>query len=623
MTKYSKKQQQAFEQGSKEKKLYQEKVQANTEAVKFTVDPPGALEPMDDRRRRGMQRIAWRSKRRPNISSFVHFPMMNPGAVWQGATPDDFTRATFINRLDWEHNAPRFLYSPPSSNTDVQAGTVSEPSMIPMGMKDFWYDKSMYGKVNLTQTPIFVSETFLMSCSDKSDTILAPSFVAQAWRHFEKDWVSFWNRSTARGKSNTLLVDGGPFKPKEDQILLFGGWKSVHPLYNDHMSDMFSKFQKWIGIDHRRRKILTFKDFVQALLYFIDAYAPNDFLSLSAFIMSKKCPRAISGFQLEVGSGDPNDDILKKQTWLSDPNFEIWVAMLRKHGFSVDFNIPWRVVADVNSTPMRRYIRDYAVEGRDPFGVHKRVPTLRAKAKEMRDIGTERALELAEKYDKAAVIAQTKNLDMMFKTCYYRTDLSDLQRMMSYIIIWWNDYATAFPVERITTYSMNNKGPANQTITIEHYRSPIDYDPTANPSVKNLSDPYSLLAGKTIYRASGDQDETITRSQPGSKAAWDVWVNTFGSAFPAQFYLFIRAREAGRDWSQKRFEKYVKIMRELQKSLDGKAVLDYINEITKRLPSPGGNPMPRVVEHSSKSYNVYEQRERERAGKGMFMLMVK
>ena len=108
-----------------------------------------------------------------------------------------------------------------------------------------------------------------------------------------------------------------------------------------------------------------------------------------------------------------------------------------------------------------------------------------------------------------------------------------------------------------------------------------------------------------------------------NKAAWDVWVNTFGSAFPAQFYLFVRAREAGIGWSQKRFDKYVKILRELQKTLDGKAAMDYINEKTRRLPNPGGNPMPRTVEHYSKAYNVYESKERERAGKGSFMLTIK
>jgi hypothetical protein len=84
----------------------------------------------------------------------------------------------------------------------------------------------------------------------------------------------------------------------------------------------------------------------------------------------------------------------------------------------------------------------------------------------------------------------------------------------------------------------------------------------------------------------------------------------------------VRAREAGVTWDQKTFDKNVKILRELQKSLDGIAALGYINDKTKRLPTPGGNPPLRRVEHSSKSYDVYESREREFAGRGKFMIKI-
>jgi len=195
--------------------------------------------------------------------------------------------------------------------------------------------------------------------------------------------------------------------------------------------------------------------------------------------------------------------------------------------------------------------------------------------------------------------------------------------LMNYILSWWNDYATAFPVERVTTYAMNMRGPANQTVTVEQYRNKIDFDASANPSVENLKDPYSILAGKTIYRATGQKPTGMNDPQPQKKPTWDIWVNTFGADFPAKFYFFVRAREASYGWSQKRFEKYVKILRELQRSLDGKAALDYINEKTRRLPRPGGNPPLRQVEHPSKAYNVYENRERALAGRGKFMLTVK
>ena len=91
-----------IEKGQRRKKTLREKKSANTSAVEFIVDPPGALEPTTDQRRQGMQRIAWRSKRAPNVDSFISLPMMAWDAVWTGTTPSDFTGATFINRMNWE-----------------------------------------------------------------------------------------------------------------------------------------------------------------------------------------------------------------------------------------------------------------------------------------------------------------------------------------------------------------------------------------------------------------------------------------------------------------------------------------------------------------------------------------
>ena len=45
-----------FKKGQEQKRLIQEKLRANNNSVEFVVDPPGALEPVDDRRRRGRRR---------------------------------------------------------------------------------------------------------------------------------------------------------------------------------------------------------------------------------------------------------------------------------------------------------------------------------------------------------------------------------------------------------------------------------------------------------------------------------------------------------------------------------------------------------------------------------------
>lgn len=609
------------QQMAEQKTTYKAKRQANNESVEIIVDPPGMYEPTDDRRRRGMHRIAYRSYRQPDIFSFITAPMMEKNAEWTGALPTDGTENSFHQRLDWEKNAPRFLVQTPPP------GEV-EPWAEPAGMIDFWYDKRMYGKVELSQNPIYVSENFTLGVHEGDLKVMAINFVSHAWRAFEKEWARYWLQQSAAGGT---IYNGGVFRPMTGgSLLLKSGWSSVHPLYHDHMTETFSLFQNWIMEENRYRKILNFKDWVRALMHYLDRFAPNQFLTRSAFILSKKCPRAVSGFEIMLASEDPNDDVLKKQIWLNDPNFEQWLIKLREFGFMIDFNCPWKVIANVNSQPMREFIRDYAVEGQwGSGGQAKSVKTLQNEARQLkREAGsvqphgnsetiTQRMLKEAAAKDAAALAAQTNNLDDMFKTCYYRADHTDILVLMNYILSWWNDYARAFPVQRTAVFQANEKGPANQTVIVEWSRHPIPYDGSANPSVENIKNPYSLLAGKSIYRRSGNVDTELLK-----KSSWDIWVDTFGSNFPAKFYLFVRAREAAVQWDQATFDKNVKMLSELQKNLDGKAALDYINDKTRRLPSPGGNPPLRTVEHTSKTYNVYETRERELAGRGKFMIKI-
>ena len=618
-----------------QKTTYKARREINSDNVEIIIEPPGELEPTDDRKRQGIHRIEYRSRRKPDTHRFVYHPLLQPGGSLDGATVKSKTQDLFHKRMDWEKNAPRFVVSPPR-NGETEAHSVS------MGMMDFWYDKGMYGKVDLNQVPVYISENYLLEVHEGDAAVMTVNFVAHAWRAFELEWSQMFGVSPMGGAGQTRKVaqntrqtygihPDSVFKPDtEGKIALASGWQSVHPKYHDHMTGVFSQFQQWLQENNRYKKVLTFKDWVRMLMYYFDAHAPGLFLTRHAFVMSRKCPRAISGFEIRLAEEDPNDDIIKKEQWLSDPNFEVWVGFLRKYGFSVDFNCPWRVVADVNSTPMREFIRDYTVEGRWGNNQSRSIKWLRAEATRLKrmvgqmvaspnsETESARLLRRAERYDQAALEAQTQNLDIMFKTCYYRTDHTDLLVLMNYITSWWNDYCMAFPVQRTTQYMPNANGPANQTVIVEYPRHSVPYDGAANPSTENLRNPYSILAGKQIYRRAGDKDTSTLR-----KSSYDVWASTFGEHFPARFYMYVRAREAAVDWDQRTFEENVKKLAEFQKNLDGESALRYINIVTNRLPNPGGNPPFRRVENKQRTGNVFQTRERELAGRGKFMIKIK
>jgi len=63
-----------------------------------------------------------------------------------------------------------------------------------------------------------------------------------------------------------------------------------------------------------------------------------------------------TGLCLEIDD-KPYDEDVNKHAFLKDPNFNVYRILARRFGFMVDRNVPWRLVADVQSFKMREYMR--------------------------------------------------------------------------------------------------------------------------------------------------------------------------------------------------------------------------------------------------------------------------
>ena len=64
-----------------------------------------------------------------------------------------------------------------------------------------------------------------------------------------------------------------------------------------------------------------------------------------------------SGLAVEIYEGDCNDDNLKFDLFYNDPNFEYLKNLAYGHGFMIDKHIPWRLVADINSPNISRFLQ--------------------------------------------------------------------------------------------------------------------------------------------------------------------------------------------------------------------------------------------------------------------------
>ena len=199
-----------------------------------------------------------------------------------GASNADGARHLWDHRMEYMENAPRKAWT--------------SGSLKPLSMIDFWYDKQMYGKVDMEQNPVYISEAYL---GFVGNIFMANVAVSKAFKDLTDRW-------SVLGMQNKIHKHRTVYKPGEIEVTK--AWNSVHPQYHAHMVEIFSDFQEWIMLEGRRKKIMTFKDFLQYMIYFIDAETPKRAFTRSGFILSGKCDRSSSGFQIEIAAAMEGDD---------------------------------------------------------------------------------------------------------------------------------------------------------------------------------------------------------------------------------------------------------------------------------------------------------------------------
>ena len=93
---------------------------------------------------------------------------------------------------------------------NVLMGTSENASMPTEGTADFWYDRSLYGKVDRVGNIVVLKEDFLKTLKTRNDkTHYALNFVALAFN----EMVEFLNKNAATRKIpnfNTLLANIQP-----------------------------------------------------------------------------------------------------------------------------------------------------------------------------------------------------------------------------------------------------------------------------------------------------------------------------------------------------------------------------------------------------------------------------
>lgn len=258
---------------------------------------------------------------------------------------------------------------------------------------DLWTEKAFYGRVNSKNEPVYLSETNLKQI-ETDETIFAVDFVVEAFNDFNE----YMKKSLIMQK----ISEDSPFakiRPKK-------AFESVVKLHHDYMNDIYKAFVfTYLKKFDIEKRVKNFQDFLSVFLtYFEDRLKNVTPVTRSGFILSQHSNPNISGLIIEIDKQSYSSDGPKENKYVNSPDFIYYENAAKKFGFFVDKNAPWRLIANVSSLQMQKYMEKYGIKPK---------------------VGT--ASELFDIY-------------------YYNSQDKDLEILKEYLIQFYTSFVATFPV---------------------------------------------------------------------------------------------------------------------------------------------------------------------------------
>lgn len=228
------------------------------------------------------------------------------------------------------------------------------PQAEPQPTKDFHFsEKMMYGRIDKRHQPIILNNFFLKPVKSQSGNTSGPlravNFVVDAFEAF----VLEFKKAAFAGKLDD--EDANLYNITAKRAFLDPNTR--YKQYTESLRDIF--LNKFLN-QHRKLQINSFNAFMPLFLEFINTMSEVDCVTKSAFIPSSYCNPLVSGLTIYIANLDASDDSAKG-AFIGSRNFEFYKIAAAKHGFSIDTNAPWKLIADIAGEGMLTYARRYGL----------------------------------------------------------------------------------------------------------------------------------------------------------------------------------------------------------------------------------------------------------------------
>ena len=236
-------------------------------------------------------------------------------------------------------------------NFSLNAYGRGENSFHPQPIRDFNFaERVLYGRIDKSHDPIFLKTSNLsplLGQPTEGNILQAVNFVSDAFAKF----VLSFESQAIRGRLDENDEYIFNITPKKSYV-------EVKQLYQNYMISLRDVFIYNFLTRERKESIIDFNSFLNMFFQYIMETVETLPITKTSFITSKLAGPLISGLCIEIANLDASDDSIKEE-FINSPNFGQYKLIARNHGFSIDKQVPWRLVADIASPAMLRFSAPY------------------------------------------------------------------------------------------------------------------------------------------------------------------------------------------------------------------------------------------------------------------------
>jgi len=223
---------------------------------------------------------------------------------------------------------------------------------------DFWYENTLYGRIDNSGNAVYPRETFLKQVVG-SDCVFVLDFVADAYGSFVDEYI--FRNQTDPDFLNDEMLSPSSISPKR-------GWESVSQMHHEYIQSFYEIFiSTHMQNSEARRKAFRFERFVNVLLEFIERVGTSSPFTRTGLVSGLNSGPLISGLCLDLSTANHSSDREKHLDFYQNPFYYIYRRVAENNGFMLDRNAPWRLVADLKSKAMKNRMRKYGIRPRNLF----------------------------------------------------------------------------------------------------------------------------------------------------------------------------------------------------------------------------------------------------------------